>query len=146
VDRSTNDGDATVINFTDCREPDTYWDFVCESDDEACDEGEKYCYIAINSAFSDCCWFNGCPDGFSFDIGTDIAGTGFECATNESADSAMTGSSTGWLQTSWPIEGGEIFSITFHIHDTSDAVWDSEVIIDSFQFLKDPEQGTVPIE
>jgi len=143
---STNDGNATVINFTECREPDVYWDFVCEAGDESCEEGQKYCYIAINSAYSDCCWFGGCPDGFWFDEGTDIEGTGFECSTNESADSAMTGSSTGWLQTSWPIEGGETFSITFHIHDTSDAVWDSEVILDSFEFLKDPDQGTVPIE
>jgi hypothetical protein len=142
---STNDGNATVINFTDCREPNSYWDFVCGPGDTACDEGEKYCYIAINSAFSDCCWYNSCPDGYSWDVGTDISGTGFECS-GSTMDSNQYGSSTGWLQTSWPIDGGETFAITFHVHDTSDGIYDSEVILDSFQFLKDPEQGTVPIE
>jgi hypothetical protein len=142
---STNEGNMTLVNFTECRDPDVYHDFVCGPDDIACEEGEKYCYIAVNSAFSDCCWYEGCPDGYSWDVGTDISGTGFECSGTTS-DGPQYGSSTGWLQTSWPIDGGETFSITFHIHDTSDGVYDSEVIIDSFEFLKDPEQGTVPIE
>jgi hypothetical protein len=143
---STNEGNATVINFTDCREPSVYWDFICEAGDQACEEGQKYCYIAINSAYSDCCWYNSCPDGYSWDVGTDITGTGYECATSSMEDSNLKGSSTGWLQTSWPIDGGETFAITFHVHDTSDGIYDSEVILDSFQFLKDPEQGTIPIE
>jgi hypothetical protein len=142
---STNDGNMTLVNFTDCRDPATYYDFICGPDDVACEEGEEYCYIAINSAFSDCCWYEGCPDGYSWDVGTDITGTGYECSGSTS-DGPQYGSSTGWLQTSWPIDGGETFSITFHIHDTSDGVYDSQVIIDAFEFLKDPEQGTVPIE
>jgi hypothetical protein len=142
---STNDGQPTVINFTNCREPDLYWDFVCEADDEACDQGQKYCYIAINSAFSDCCWYNNCPDGYSSAVGTDISGTGYECS-GSTMDGPTYGSSTGWLQTSWPIDGGETFSITFHIHDTSDGVYDSQAIIDSFEFLGYYEQGTSPIE
>ncbi|MCK9459454.1 MAG: choice-of-anchor L domain-containing protein [Proteobacteria bacterium] len=140
---STNDGALTLINFTGCREPGVYWDFVCEPGYPGCEEGEKYCYVAINSALSDCCWYDGCPDGPGT---TDIGGTGFECAASDMEDSDMYGSSTGWLQTSWPIDGGEMFSLTFHIHDTGDGVFDSEVILDAFEFLKDPEQGTVPIE
>ncbi len=143
---STNDGNPTVINFTDCRSPGDYWDFVCEADDESCEPGQKYCYIAINSAFSDCCWYESCPDGYSYDVGTDISGTGFECAASQTEDSSSSGSSTGWLQTSWPIDGGETFAVTFHIHDTSDGVYDSEVILDAFEFLKDPDQGTVVVE
>jgi hypothetical protein len=143
---STNEGALTLINFTACREPDAYWDFVCEPGYPGCEEGEKYCYIAINSAFSDCCWYDGCPGGYSSTVGTDIAGTGFECGDPPGTDGSAYGSSTGWLQTSWPIEGGEMFSLTFHIHDTSDGVWDSEVVLDAFEFLKDPEIGTVPIE
>jgi hypothetical protein len=117
---------------------------VCAAGDAACDEGQKYCYIAVNSAFSDCCWYNGCA-GFDPATATDIAGTGFECAA-DGADGFANGSSTGWLQTSWPIVGGETFALTFHIHDTNDGVWDSEVILDAFEFLKDPEQGTVPVD
>ena len=152
---STNYGSPTVINFTDCRDPTGYYDFICQAGDPGCEEGQPYCYIAINSALSECCWYPygssfapnpgdpSCPDGTWT---TDISGTGFECASDVSTDSSASGSSTGWLQTSWPIEGDEMFSLTFHIHDTGDGVWDSEVIIDAVEFLKDPDQGTVVIE
>jgi hypothetical protein len=140
---STNNGNPTVINFTACRDPDAYFDFICGPDDTACEEGGKYCYVAINTSLSECCWYDGCPDGTWT---TDITGTGYSCAASQGNDSSNTGSSTGWLQTSWPIDGGETFAVTFHVHDTSDAILDSQVILDSFQFLKDPEQGTVPVE
>jgi len=136
---------GTVINFTSCRDPETYYDFIC-SGEPGCTDGERYCYVAINSALSDCCWYNDCPGGYSSDVGTDISGTGFECGVPPGSDSDMYGSSTGWLQTSWPIGGGETFSLTFHIHDTSDGIYDSEVILDSFQFATVVDQGTVPIE
>jgi hypothetical protein len=134
-----------VINFTDCRDPLNYFDFQCVDGDPGCEPGGLYCYIAINSALSDCCWYNNCPNGYSWDVGTDIGGTGYECS-GTTADGSSYGSSTGWLQTSWPIDGGETFAVTFHVHDTSDGVYDSEVILDAFEFLKDPDQGTVPVE
>ena len=143
---STDGGQAKVINFTECREPDVYWDFICQSGDTGCTVGEKYCYIAINTSLSDCCWYAGCPDGYSYAVGTDITGTGYECAADMMSDSDMFGSSTGWLKTAWPIDGNEVFAITFHVHDTSDGIFDSQVIIDSFEFLKSTEQGTTPIE
>ena len=143
---STSDGETTLINFTDCRDPDVYYDFICEAGYPGCEAGDKYCFIAINSAFSDCCWYAGCPEGVSSDVGTDIAGTGYECAADLAGEDETTGSSTGWLQTSWPIEGGEMFTLTFHIHDTDDGALDSEVILDALEFLEEPEQGTVPIE
>jgi len=138
---STNSGEKSVINFTSCREPDTYYDFICEDGMVGCEPGEKYCYIAINSALSDCCWYNGCPLGYSWDVGTDISGTGYECAADQMSDSNAWGSSTGWLQTTWPINPGETFNITFHVHDTGDGIFDSEMILDSFQFMYD---STVP--
>ena len=143
---STSGGDTVLINFTSCRDPAIYYDFICEAGDPGCEEGEKYCYVAINSALSDCCWYDGCPDGYSMFVGTDIADTGFECAANPDDDMAQNGSSTGWLQTSWPVDGGETFSLTFHHHDTSDEFYDSEVILDSFEFIKEADQGTIPIE
>ena len=104
----TTGGQNTVINFTQCSDPNSYWDYV--------DNGQKWCFIAINTAFSEPC----------FNPMTDISGTGYEC----SAD----GSSTGWLTTTWTIQAGEVFTLTFHIHDTSDQVFDSAVVMDNFQW------------
>ena len=86
------------------------------------DEG-KWCYIAINTAFSESC---------SAPV-TDISGSGFECGSG--------GSSTGWLTTTWPINPGEVFTITFHIHDTADEFWDSMVLIDNFVWEGQPVQA-----
>jgi hypothetical protein len=149
----TTGGADRVINYTDCRDPFEYYDFTGPD----CDTASGYCcYVAINSSLSDCCWYphnsehvddspalEPCPQGT--DATTDISGTGFECATDAYNDEDIHGSSTGWIQTSWPINGGEVFTITFHIHDTYDGLWDSEVILDSFQFLTDGDQGTVEI-
>jgi hypothetical protein len=150
--KSTNNGEPTVINYTDCREPDKYSDFVCGDSSHAadvygCTDGNKYCYIAINSAFSDCCWYNNCV-GFNEADRTDISGTGYECngSADKMSDGPTKGSSTGWLQTAWPIDGGEEFTITFHLHDTSDPIFDSEVILDMFQFSGAAEQGTIVVE
>ena len=151
--------EPVIINFSDCREPGLYSDFEC-SEGHGCEEGEPQCYISINSAFSECCWYPRdsqfaddphappCPDGRA---STDISGTGFECA--DSIDEELgfpesfevTGSSTGWLRTSWPIKPGETFSLTFHIHDTADGFYDSEVILDRFRFLTYEAQGTVKL-
>jgi len=125
----TTAGADKVINFTDCRDPNDYFDLngeECPLDSGFC------CYIAINTALSECCWYNGCPDGIWTTL---ISGTGFSCANSPGGDSQNTGSSTGWLRTTWPIEAGETFDLTFHIHDTGDAVYDSEVILDNFQWI-----------
>jgi hypothetical protein len=106
---TTTGGAPTVINFAQCSNPSSYYDYIDA-------QGIKWCFIAINTAFSEPC---SSPS-------TDISGTGFECAAD--------GSSTGWLTTTWPIQGGETFSLRFHIHDTSDESWDSGVIIDNFRF------------
>jgi hypothetical protein len=140
---STNGGERTVINFTDCRNPDVYSDFVCDSTMDYCEEGEPYCYIAINTSLSECCWYDGCPDGTWT---TDIGGTGYSCANLQAFDTFAKGSSTGWLKTEWPIEPGEEFDIIFHIHDTSDHIYDSEVILDKFLFLGEVDPGTVDVE
>lgn len=140
---STAGGEPTVINFTRCRDPEAYADFVCGPEDQGCTPGKQYCYIAINSALSDCCWYGGCPNAPAV---TDIGGTGFECASFPENDGDAHGSSTGWLLTAWPIDGGEIFTLTFHLHDTEDAIFDSEVILDAFQFLMKEDQGTEPTD
>ncbi len=150
---STNNGERTVINFTECREPETYSDFACDgqmAEDEICEQGKKYCYIAINTALSECCWYQGCPNQTK--PNTDISGTGFSCGTEdvdyigEFSEGYKYGSSTGWLYTTWPIEPSEEFEIIFHVHDTADAILDSEVIIDKFIFIEESEEaGTGPV-
>ncbi len=140
---STNGGERTIINFTRCRDPEEYYDFICEEDQTGCEEGEKYCYIAINAAFSDCCWYDGCPDGQGE---TDISGTGYSCAPNEGNDGSDNGSSTGWLQTTWTVDEGETFTLIYHLHDTADSIFDSQVILDDFQFITEPDQDTIIVE
>ncbi len=105
-----------VVNTTSCSNPNSYYDFI--------ENGEKKCYIAINTAFSEPC----------SNPKTNISGTGYECGSPDSAH----GSSTGWLVTSHEIQGGEQFELTFHIHDTSDGIFDSEVILDNFHWLSQP--------
>jgi hypothetical protein len=141
---STNGGEPTVINFTECRHPAGYHDFECQPGQIGCVEGEVYCYIAINTALSECCWFQGCPDG---EATTDLSGTGFTCASSMANDGPSRGSSTGWLRTTWPIDNNESFTLTFHIHDTGDGKFDSEVILDNFDFRDSrPDPETIPIE
>ncbi len=50
--------------------------------------------------------------------------------------------STGWLRTSWPIKGGEQFKLTFSVHDEGDAIYDSMVLLDNFQWHDFPAVGT----
>ena len=140
---STNGGTPTVINYTDCRKPQAYSDFVCSPGMQFCNPRARYCYIAINTALSECCWLDGCPNGKAK---TSIAGTGYECAASQSSDGANSGSSTGWLMTEWPIEPGEEFWLTFHVHDTGDGILDSEVILDGLQFVGAVTPGTWAIE
>jgi len=124
----TTGGEKKVINTTQCSNENSYHDIIDEN-------GNKLCYIAINTAFSE-----KCPN-----VPTDISGTGFECTSDPAFGSSSDGSSTGWLTTSWPIQAGEAFTLTFHVHDTSDGIYDSEVILDNFRFETIPgefSQGT----
>jgi hypothetical protein len=134
-----------VINYTNCRNPEEYYDL--KGDDCALDSG-YCCYIAINTALSDCCWYDGCKD-FNESDRTDISGTGFECdgSSDKASDGHGRGSSTGWLSTTWEIKPNEKFTLTFHIHDTNDSKFDSAVLIDNFRWTTGPiEMGTVPVE
>ena len=139
---STNGGTPTVINYTRCRNPDAYFDFICSPGMQFCEPGERYCYVAINTAQSECCWLDGCPDGTAT---TDISGTGFECAPTAGQDGDSRGSSTGWLSTTWPIEPGEEFDLVFHVHDTADGIFDSAVILDRLLFFDAVVPGTIKL-
>jgi len=112
----TTGNQLKVINTTACSNPNAYYDII--------DNGQKMCYIAINTAFSEPC----------SNPQTNINGTGFECGSPD----AYHGSSTGWLVTSHEIQAEEQFELTFHIHDSSDGIFDSEVILDNFHWLSQP--------
>jgi hypothetical protein len=136
----TTSGVDTITNFTVCRD-NSYYDFI---DTDACSAHPLgyCCYIAINTALSECCWYPSsasCPSS-QCATNTDIQGTGFSCYQPTSttlcgdADSSSYGSSTGWLTTQYPIAPGETFTIYFHVHDTADGILDSEVLLDNFRW------------
>jgi hypothetical protein len=145
----TTGGEPQVINFTNCSEQ-----ALSEGYSDIEIDGQSYCFIAVNSAFSepchcqspdDClvgacvCPLGGCgPDtpGACVTPQTDISGTGYSCSLN-----TPNGSSTGWLTTTWPITPGEVFTLTFHIHDTKDFSLDSAALVDNFQW-----EGTAVIK
>ena len=70
---------------------------------------------------------------------TNLEGTGFEWSD---AWSDFIGGSTGWYRTTWPVEPNEIFFLTFSVHDESDGIYDSLVIIDNFRWLFSSPEGT----
>jgi hypothetical protein len=137
----TTGGVKRIINFTNCRG--TYYDFV----DPQC-TNNHCCYIAINTALSECCWYNNCPQGYWT---TNIGGTGYSCGTyaqdSPYPGGAAYGSSTGWLVTTWNIQPRETFTLRFHLHDTSDGIYDSEIILDNFKWHTTAvTPGTEPID
>lgn len=78
--------------------------------------------VSINAAF-----FNGAQ--------AELQGTGFDVWDDAG--------STAWLQTSVPITGGDDLDVLFATWDTSDASWDSTVLIDGFEWIANG--GTVVI-
>jgi hypothetical protein len=90
--------------------------------------------VTINSGFFDVCSVGQGPDCAG---NTELAGTGFESYGG-----------TGWLHTIAPVTPGEIITLTFHLFDEGDDIWDSLVLLDNFQWLGVPVDGpiTVPFQ
>jgi len=86
----------------------------------AFDQSPAHEEICVNSAF-----FEDPPE-------TNLEGTNFGW---DPFISEHIGGSTGWYRTEWPIEPNETFFLTFSIHDESDGIFDSLVIIDNFRWL-----------
>lgn len=90
---------------------------------------------------------NGEPTNISFDA----VGKAIEINNNyfaspfhpcsERGTGYVRGGSTCWLRTSWPIQAGETFTITFSVHDTGDQIYTSTVLLDHFKFHKDAAVG-----
>ncbi len=47
----------------------------------------------------------------------------------------VTGGATGWLTTTAPVTPGETFTLRFIVFDEGDGIYDSQVLIDHFQWL-----------
>lgn len=90
---------------------------------------------------------------FTCDQGTALLrGTGYGRDESECGGlTASGGASTGWLKTTAPVKPGEVITLRFAIWDTTDALLDSTVLLDHFQWITfeaDPEKNIpeVPVE
>jgi hypothetical protein len=87
--------------------------------------------VTINSGFFDVCTVGMGPDCTG---NAELAGTGFEQHGG-----------TGWLHTIAPVTPGETITLTFHLFDEGDGIYDSLVLIDNFQWLGVPVDGPITI-
>lgn len=65
---------------------------------------------------------------------TQLAGTGFDTIVAEGCDTKATGGGTGWLNVRGNVTPGEVIELRLAIWDVGDHVWDSLVLLDSFQW------------
>ncbi|BBM81813.1 choice-of-anchor L domain-containing protein [Candidatus Uabimicrobium amorphum] len=91
---------------------------------------------------------NGAPTNIAFDsnnssieVDNNYFQNPFHPISNRGTGFDRSGS-TSWLRTSWPIEGGETFKLTFSVHDEGDEIYDSLVVIDNFQWHEYESVGT----
>ncbi|HVK66616.1 MAG TPA: choice-of-anchor L domain-containing protein [Polyangium sp.] len=78
--------------------------------------------ISVNNVFLDVCSSPSCTLGSG-----QLTGTGYE---NNGA--------TGWLTTSAPINGGDVFTLRFATYDNGDAIMDSATLVDHFRWTTQP--------
>ena len=86
--------------------------------------------VTINVGF-----FDVCSSGANCTGAADLAGTGFESYGG-----------TGWLHTIAPVTPGERITLTFHLFDEGDSIWDSLVVLDNFQWLGVPVDGPITVD
>lgn len=88
--------------------------------------------VTINTGF-----FDECNPGLGPNCtgAAGLGGTGFEQYGG-----------TGWLHTIAPVTPGETITLTFHLFDEGDHIYDSTVLIDNFQWLGVPVDGPVTVE
>ena len=86
--------------------------------------------------------FDGCPDSLECtggycvnDYGACTDGAAGVLAYVDDNDQA---GATSWLTTQAPVVPGEVITLDFHIWDTSDAKFDSLVLLDNFEWRIDP--------
>ncbi|HEY8040694.1 MAG TPA: choice-of-anchor L domain-containing protein [Polyangiaceae bacterium] len=105
--------------------------------------------ISVNNAFFDRCTTNSstCGGGTVLPAPcaggeTELQGTGFfdPHSTYCGSTTESSGGATGWLASEAPVKPGEVITLDFIIWDTGDAIYDSLVLLDKFQW-KDKTTG-----
>lgn len=116
--------------------------------------------VGVNLAYNDTGLFQVCQSGSTGCSGSvpstntcalgtsELTGTGMDAQTGLGcAGSTLDGGGTGWLQTSGNVVGGETITLRIALWDTSDHIYDSIVLLDSFQWSVDStDPGTIIIE
>jgi hypothetical protein len=79
---------------------------------------------------------------------SELVGTGFDVVGSDCGTSGPIGGGTGWLRTRGNVVPGEVMELRIAVWDTSDGLYDSVALIDSFEWDIEPaEPGTeTPIE
>ena len=99
--------------------------------------------VGVNSAFVTVCGCLGNPPspciagGKSFSCpqgNLDLVGTGFGGQAGFGGDHA----STGWLQTTAPVEPGSEITLRWAVYDSGDPLLDTTTLIDNFRWLAEP--------
>ncbi len=88
--------------------------------------------VTINIGFFDVCAPGQGPNCTG---AAELSGTGFEGYGG-----------TGWLRTIAPVTPGETITLTFHLFDEGDTIYDSLVLLDNFQWLGVPVDGPITVE
>jgi hypothetical protein len=107
--------------------------------------------VSVNNAFLEVCGCEGNPPNactaggksFSCALGdTDLIGTGFGFDTGKGDHG-----STGWLQTTAPVEPGKDISLRWAVYDSGDGSLDTTTLIDNWKWLATPgiTVGTNPV-
>jgi hypothetical protein len=109
--------------------------------------------VSVNNAFLEICGCEGNPPnacvagGKSFTCShgdTDLIGTGFGFDTDTNNQDH---GSTGWLQTTAPVEPGKDISLRWAVYDSGDGSLDTTTLIDNWKWLATPgiTVGTNPV-
>jgi hypothetical protein len=119
--------------------------------------GAPHYPVGVNLAFGDTGLFRQCVNGQTgcadSNLGSttscldtnELVGTGFDTAISPSdpyscGTNDLLGGGTGWLITRGNVVPGEIITLRFAIWDTGDAIYDSVVLLDHFQWSVTPSQ------
>jgi hypothetical protein len=104
-----------------------------------CKNGDTGCTPAANAGVCTTCNALGELIGTGFDV--KATGPMSKCGSND-----LVGGGTGWLVTTGNVVGGELIKLRFAVWDTSDALVDSLVLLDNFQWsVEASEPGTTVI-
>ncbi len=122
---------------------------ACKSN-SSCDMSTQICVNKCSDGYNDLYAYTNTPYTGSrdtcnvcfYNAKSEIICTNYPCSSNMD-DYAFWGTyvlgenkggGTAWLTTKAPVKPGEVFNIDFYLWDTGDAIYDSTVILDNFQW------------